>query len=48
MTVAFFLLIEDPIAPGGRGAAWEAFAEASADVLARQPSLLERYYSPEL
>jgi hypothetical protein len=48
ITVAFFLLIEDRIARHGREETWEAFAAANDDLLARNPSLLARYYSSEL
>jgi hypothetical protein len=48
ITVAFFLLIEDRLARGGRGSEWLEFAAANADLLVRRPSLLTRYYSPEL
>jgi hypothetical protein len=48
ITVAFFLLIEDRIARHGRGAAWEEFAAANADLLAPARSVLARYYSTGL
>jgi hypothetical protein len=48
ITVAFFLLIEDRIARHGRAATWEEFAALHPDLLTRQPSLLARYYSPDL
>jgi hypothetical protein len=48
ITVAFLLLIEDRIARHGRGAAWDEFAAAHADLVSGASSLLARYYSRDL
>ena len=48
ISLAYLLLIHDRIVTRGRGATWDDFAEANADLLAWQPSILDRYYSRDL
>ena len=49
ITIAYVLMISERL--GGTGAAstlpWPAFAERHADLLAWNPSILERYYTPD-
>src|SRR5690606_37179019 len=47
ITTAYILLIAERLAEVGRTASWDAFAAESADLLARRPSVLDRYYRPE-
>jgi hypothetical protein len=46
ITVAYMLIIAERL-DETPAAAWSEFASAHADLLARQPSVLERYYSAE-
>ena len=48
ISLAYLLLIHDRIVTRGRGATWSDFAEANPDLLAWQPSILDRYYSRDL
>jgi hypothetical protein len=48
ITLAFLLLIHDRIVRGDPAGTWDAFAEANADLLVWQPSVLARYYSQPL
>jgi hypothetical protein len=49
ITVAFVLLINDRLADNGdRGEDWDVFASRHPDLFAWKPSILERYYTPEL
>lgn len=49
ITVAYVLLISERLDGAGAASAlpWAAFAEQHADLLAWNPSILERYYRPE-
>ena len=49
ITIAFLLLISERLDGAGAPSAlpWSAFAEQHADLLAWNPSILERYYTPE-
>jgi hypothetical protein len=47
VTTAFVLLINERL-DRARPGAWEGFAAAHPDLLAWKPSLLDRYYTPEL
>ena len=46
ITTAYVLLIHERL-DGSRALEWDAFARANGDLLAWQPSILERYYRPE-
>lgn len=46
VTVAYLLLIHERLA-GCAGESWAAFAGRNPDLLAWQPSVLDRYYRPE-
>jgi hypothetical protein len=51
ITVAFLLIINERMAAAreaGTGETWDAFVAAHADLLAWKPSILDRYYTPEL
>jgi hypothetical protein len=47
ITVAYMLLVADRL-DGSRDLPWPAFAERHADLLARTPSVLSRFYSDEI
>jgi hypothetical protein len=47
ITWAYLLLIHERLARNGADT-WDAFAAANPDLLTWKPSLLDRYYSPEL
>ena len=44
ITTAYVLLINERLDGAGRDLSWEGFAEANADLLTWQPSVLDRYY----
>jgi hypothetical protein len=46
ITVAYMLLIAERL-DDGRGLPWAEFAKCNTDLLAREPSLLARYYTAE-
>ncbi len=49
ITIVFVLLISERLDGAGAASAlpWTAFAERHADLLAWNPSILDRYYTPE-
>src|SRR4029079_8580045 len=46
ITTAFLVLVAERLQNGGRDQTWEAFAASNADLLAWNPSILDRYYRP--
>lgn len=47
ITTAYVLLINERLDESGRHLTWEEFAARHRDLLARQPSILDRYYRQE-
>jgi hypothetical protein len=48
ITVAYMLLINERWAESDPSMSWEAFAAAHPELLAWKPSLLDRFYTPDL
>jgi hypothetical protein len=47
ITTAYVLLINERLETDGRNLTWEEFAAQHTDLLAWQPSILDRYYTRE-
>jgi hypothetical protein len=47
ITWAYLLLIRERMQRDGAPQDWPSFRDANADLLARNPSILDRYYAPE-
>ena len=47
ITAAFMVLVQERLDDGGRELTWDDFAARNADLLAWNPSILDRYYRPE-